>query len=68
MNVFLTGATGLIGSSVAARLAADGHRVTGVVRRGAAGTALAGTVTLDMAKATRPCRLAALTWQRRTRW
>ncbi len=32
MNVFVTGATGYIGGSVAARLIADGHRVTGLVR------------------------------------
>jgi uncharacterized protein YbjT (DUF2867 family) len=54
MNILLTGATGLIGSSVAARLATDGHQVTGVVRRGAGGMALARTVTLDMAKAVDP--------------
>lgn len=33
MNVLLTGATGLIGSAVAARLAAAGHAVVGVTRR-----------------------------------
>jgi uncharacterized protein YbjT (DUF2867 family) len=54
VNILLTGATGLIGSSVAARLAMDGHQVTGVIRRGPAGLALARTVTLDMAKALDP--------------
>lgn len=33
MNILLTGATGLIGSSVAARLRAEGHAVIGVTRR-----------------------------------
>ena len=32
MNVFLTGATGYIGGSVAVRLVADGHRVYGLAR------------------------------------
>jgi uncharacterized protein YbjT (DUF2867 family) len=32
MNVLVTGATGFIGSAVVARLRADGHRVTAVVR------------------------------------
>ena len=32
MNIFITGATGYIGGSVAARLIAEGHRVTGLVR------------------------------------
>jgi nucleoside-diphosphate-sugar epimerase len=32
MNVFVTGATGYIGGSVAAHLAAAGHRVSGLVR------------------------------------
>jgi nucleoside-diphosphate-sugar epimerase len=32
MKIFVTGATGYIGGSVAARLIADGHRVTGLVR------------------------------------
>ena len=32
MNVFLTGATGYIGGSVAVRLMADGHRVYGLAR------------------------------------
>lgn len=32
MKVFITGATGYIGGSVAARLAADGHEIRGLVR------------------------------------
>lgn len=32
MHIFLTGATGYIGGSVAAKLIDDGHRVTGLVR------------------------------------
>lgn len=32
MHIFLTGATGYIGGSVAAKLIGDGHRVTGLVR------------------------------------
>ena len=32
MNIFLTGATGYIGGSLAVRLIADGHRVHGLVR------------------------------------
>jgi nucleoside-diphosphate-sugar epimerase len=35
MNVFVTGATGYIGGSVAAHLAAAGHRVSGLVRSSA---------------------------------
>jgi len=43
MRVFLTGATGLIGRSLAARLTAEGHAVTPVTRR-----------MVDMEKATIP--------------
>lgn len=32
MKVFITGATGYIGGSIAARLVSDGHRVSGLVR------------------------------------
>jgi uncharacterized protein YbjT (DUF2867 family) len=54
LQVLLTGATGLIGSAVLARLAAEGHEVTAVARApGArAGPASARWVPLDIAKAT----------------
>ena len=32
MNIFITGATGYIGGSIAHRLIAEGHQVTGLVR------------------------------------
>ena len=32
MNIFVTGATGYIGGSVAVRLLRDGHRIRGLVR------------------------------------
>ncbi len=41
MRIFLTGANGYIGGSVAAVLAADGHRVRGLVRDSAKGEAVA---------------------------
>jgi nucleoside-diphosphate-sugar epimerase len=40
MNVFLTGATGYVGSRVAQQLVAAGHAVTGLVRDAARGDAL----------------------------
>ncbi|HEX3498087.1 MAG TPA: NAD-dependent epimerase/dehydratase family protein [Stellaceae bacterium] len=40
MNIFLTGATGYIGGTVAARLLAAGHHVTGLVRSAAGDAAL----------------------------
>jgi uncharacterized protein YbjT (DUF2867 family) len=57
MRVLLTGAAGLIGSAVAARLHAAGHEIVAVTRtRDAAAEALAvdRRVDLDMAQATRP--------------
>ncbi|MCM2495241.1 NAD-dependent epimerase/dehydratase family protein [Burkholderia glumae] len=40
MKIFITGAGGFIGGSIAARLAADGHQVAGLVRREAQGEEL----------------------------
>ena len=57
MRVLLTGATGLIGSAVRARLARVGHDVVAVVRPGGASAsapAAGRKVVLDIAKATRP--------------
>ena len=41
MHIFITGATGYIGGAVAARLLADGHRVSGLARTPEKGRALA---------------------------
>lgn len=47
MRVFLTGATGFVGSHIAARLVADGHRVRALVRdRYAAQSKFGGSVEL----------------------
>jgi uncharacterized protein YbjT (DUF2867 family) len=57
MRVLLTGATGFIGSAIAARLQADGHEVIGVTRRaGPASQRVPVTrwLELDVARATRP--------------
>jgi uncharacterized protein YbjT (DUF2867 family) len=51
VRVLLIGASGLIGSAVRARLAADGHRVVGVTRRA---SLAAGDIRLDLAHAARP--------------
>ncbi|UUP18707.1 SDR family oxidoreductase [Nitratireductor thuwali] len=56
MNVLVTGATGLIGSAVCARLAADGHKVIGTSRgpQAVAGGAVARWIRVDFAEATGP--------------
>lgn len=53
MRVLLTGATGLIGSAVLARLMAEGHEVVAVARPGGArqGLRAAGWLCVDIAKA-----------------
>jgi uncharacterized protein YbjT (DUF2867 family) len=56
VNVLLTGATGFIGTAVAARLIADGHRVTGVGRRSSPPFPLTRWVELDLREADRPER------------
>jgi uncharacterized protein YbjT (DUF2867 family) len=55
MRVMVTGATGLIGSAVCARLAAEGHAVVAVVRnQKAPGLAAAErTIAIDLSAATR---------------
>jgi uncharacterized protein YbjT (DUF2867 family) len=56
LNVLLTGATGFIGTAVAARLIADGHRVTGVGRRKVPPFPLTHWIELDLREADRPER------------
>jgi uncharacterized protein YbjT (DUF2867 family) len=53
MKVLVTGATGLIGSAVCARLSADGHEVRAVVRPGSKPlpVSAAGIIELDLAQA-----------------
>jgi uncharacterized protein YbjT (DUF2867 family) len=52
MRVLVTGATGLIGSALAARLAKEGHHVTGVARRPGKHPSVARWLTVDIASAT----------------
>src|SRR3954454_24900009 len=55
MRVLLTGATGLIGSAVLARLRADGHETVAVARGSVGHLPLASRcATMDIARATRP--------------
>ncbi len=57
MRVLLLGATGLIGSSIAARLSTEGHEVVAAVRGGGVAIrrlAVARTISLDLRSATSP--------------
>jgi uncharacterized protein YbjT (DUF2867 family) len=57
VKILVTGATGLIGSAVCARLKGDGHRIAGVVRPGGLrqrNQLLDEIVEIDIAKAVRP--------------
>lgn len=56
-RILLLGATGLIGAATAARLAAEGHEVTGVARSPGSATRrvpVARWIELDLRQATRP--------------
>jgi uncharacterized protein YbjT (DUF2867 family) len=54
VRVLLIGASGLIGSAVAARLRGAGHEVTGLGRSAPAGAAIDHWVRLDLREANRP--------------
>jgi uncharacterized protein YbjT (DUF2867 family) len=54
MKVLITGATGLIGSAVAAHLTRDGHQVVGVARQPNTQSKIVEWVRLDIASATQP--------------
>ena len=61
MRILLIGATGLIGSSIAARLTAEGHEVIGLTRNvdaAARRVALSRWVQMDLRDATAPDRWA----------
>ena len=55
MKIFITGATGYIGGSLAQRLIAEGHQVTGLVRS----AARAAAVEVAEVEALVPARRAA---------
>ena len=52
MHIFITGATGYIGGSVAAKLIASGHRVRGLTRTPGETTSLQGSVSTSQARLT----------------
>jgi uncharacterized protein YbjT (DUF2867 family) len=52
LRILIVGVTGLIGSAIAARLVAEGHKITGISRRPPQGLALVRHISLDMALAT----------------
>jgi uncharacterized protein YbjT (DUF2867 family) len=54
MNILVTGATGLIGSAVAASLAREGHHVVGLARHPRPELKIAGWIALDIASAKAP--------------
>lgn len=57
MNILVTGATGLIGSAICARLNVDGHRIVGVIRPGSLRQRrhlFDEIVEIDIARAVRP--------------
>jgi len=55
MRIIVTGATGLIGSAVCARLSSEGHAVVAVVRsKNSLAVAASRTIVIDLAAATRP--------------
>jgi uncharacterized protein YbjT (DUF2867 family) len=54
MQIIVTGATGLIGSAVCARLSSEGHAVVAVVRsKGSPAIVASRTIVVDLAAATR---------------
>jgi uncharacterized protein YbjT (DUF2867 family) len=59
MRVLITGATGLIGSALAARLAEEGHQIVGVARRAGNQPSVARWLVLDIASAVQPERWLA---------